>query len=113
MSPLPVEVPIRRMHPCDMALLYGRRGIGYSVEPEPEDPPPLVCALLSSTWGSSSRAASILRKPDGFTFWHCDECRSPCSPSGMRSHVLPARGKAQMEVVCVNVRFIRKAEAMS
>ena len=112
MSQLPVEVPIKRVHPYDMALLYGCRGLG-SIEPEPADPPPLVCALLSSTWGAGSRAATILRQPQGFTFWHCDDCRSPCSPSGMRSHVLPAHGKAQMEVVCFNVRIMRKVEALS
>lgn len=85
----------------------------YTAEHEPKDPPKEVCELLSDFWGATSLHGAVFKKPRGFIFWHCEDCRSPCSPTGMRSHVLPAHGKTQMEVVCFNVRVMRKVEAMS
>lgn len=55
---------------------------------------------LSQFWGATSLHGAVFRKPRGFSFWHCDKCRSPATPSGLRSYELPAHGAAQMEVVC-------------
>lgn len=55
---------------------------------------------LCNTWGATSLHAEVFRKPQGVRWVHCFECYSPSTPSGTRSHVAPAAGPTQMEVVC-------------
>jgi hypothetical protein len=57
--------------------------------------------VLRECWGSASLHAAVFHAPEeGFRWMHCFKCFTPSTPSRNRSHVAPAVGPAQMEVVC-------------
>jgi hypothetical protein len=72
--------------------------------------PPTWREMLSDYWGATSLHASVFRTPRGLRWVHCNRCRSPSSPSGMRSMVLPAHGRVQMTVVCETTQALLKRE---